>query len=238
MKMARHGWLLSMATLAVPLLLASPGAFARPAVPAASTTAHAAIESFLVGQTLGLPGKVDIRIDAPATAALPPCDAVQAFLPGGMRLWGRISVGVRCQTSPAWTRYVPAYIAVLGPYYVAARQIDFGTTLTSADVALREGDLTALPRSVIVDAVQLEGATALNPIASGAPIRRESLRGAALVQQGQNVKLVSKGAGFVVSTEGKAMTSASVGSMIQVKLQGGLLVSGKVAPSGEIERLN
>ncbi len=174
----------------------------------------------------------------PMSGALPPCDAPEPFLPSGARLWGRLSVGVRCNTNPQWTRYVPAYIAVTGTYYIAARTINAGQALTLADAELREGDLTTLPAGVIVDPTQLNGFTASNRIASGAPLRRELLRAAVVVLQGQNIKVVTQGAGFVVSTEGKAMTNAAAGAIVQVKIQGGQLLSGVVRHDGIVERSN
>ena len=59
-----------------------------------------------------------------------------------------------------------------------------------------------------------------------------------LVQQGQSIKLVTRGAGFVASAEGKAMTDAAAGAVIQVKIQGGQLLSGIVQPDGSVERNN
>ena len=171
-------------------------------------------------------------------SALPPCEAPEAFLPAGSRLLGRVSVGVRCDASPPWTRYVPAYIAVVSSYYVAARPITAGQALTPADFAVREGDLATLPASVVVDLAQLSGVVASNRIASGAPIRRELLRGVVLVQQGQSVKVVTRGAGFLASAEGKAMTDAAAGAVVQVKMQGGQVLSGVVRPDGSIERAN
>lgn len=217
------------------------------AAPARSATSHPAplsgsarpvIERFLLSQTAGLPGKVGISIDTPMSGALPPCEALEPFLPSGARLWGRVSVGVRCNASQPWARYVPGYIAVVGTYYVAAHQINSGQALTPTDAEVREGDLTTLPGSVIVDPAQLNGVIASNRIASGAPIRRESLRAVTVVQQGQTVKVVTQGAGFVVSTEGKAMTHAAAGAMLQVKMQGGQLLSGIVRPDGMVERPN
>ena len=198
--------------------------------------ARPVIEEFLASQTSGLPGKVVISIDTPLSGALPPCEALEPFLPGRARLWGRVSVGVRCLSGQPWTRYVPAYIAVTGSYHVAARIISAGQALTPADITLREGDLTTLPAGVVVDPAQLIGMTASNAIASGAPIRRELLRGAMLVQQGQNIKVISRGAGFMVSAEGKAMTDAALGAVVQVKMQGGQLLSGIVRPNGVVER--
>lgn len=203
-----------------------------------SGSAHPIIEQFLLQQTAGLPGKVSIAIDTPRSGALPSCDVLEPFLPPGARLWGRISVGVRCNTSQPWTRYVPAHIKVVGTYYAAARHIEAGQTLTPADAEAREGDLTTLPGGVVVDPAQLSGVIASNRIASGSPIRRELLRGASIVRQGQNIKVVTQGAGFVVSTEGKAMTDAAVGVLIQVKMQGGQVLSGIVRPGGVVERSN
>ena len=200
--------------------------------------ARPVIEQFLVSQTAGLPGKVRISIDAPRSGSLPPCDALEAFLPGGAQLRGRVSVGVRCNAEPRWTRYVQARIAIIGTYHAAARQIDAGQALSSADTVVREADLTTLPASVVVDASQLAGQVALNRIAAGAPVRHEQLRGVLLVQQGQTVKVVSRGPGFVVSTEGKAMSAAAAGALVQVKMQGGQLLTGTLGADGIVERGN
>jgi flagella basal body P-ring formation protein FlgA len=199
-------------------------------------TARDTIEQFLVRQTAGLPGKVSISIDATMVAALPPCAALDPFLPSGARVWGRVSVGVRCSGEQSWTRYVSTYVAVLGVYYVAAHAINAGQALTLADTQVREGDLTSLPGSVVLEPTQLNGVVASNRIAAGAPLRRESLRAATMVQQGQTVKVVTQGRGFVVSTEGRAMTNAPVGGLIQVKTQGGQMLSGIVRPDGAVER--
>ncbi len=236
MKTPRQGTLLRLLASAASASLLSIAALANPQPTTRSEEAHATIERFLLGQTADLPGTVVIRIDSVPLGLLPACETLEPFLPSGARLWGRASVGLRCTASQPWTRYVPVYIAVMGRYYVAARQIDFGEALTSADVAMREADLTNLPASVIVDAAQFEGMSAANRIALGTPIRKELLRGSILVQQGQNVKVISRGSGFVISTEGKALTNAALGAIIQVKTQGGQLIRGKVAASGIIER--
>ncbi|WP_372826303.1 flagellar basal body P-ring formation chaperone FlgA [Polaromonas sp.] len=236
----------SRASWAVPqiatLLLLALAAISTPAsgegrlpTPLAGS-ARPVIEQFLTNQTSGLPGKVSISIDTPRSGALPPCELLEPFLPARARPWGRVSVGVRCISDQPWTRYLPAYIAVVGSYHIAARAISAGQTLEPADTSVREGDLTALPASVVTDPSQLLGMTASNSIAAGAPIRRELLRGVVTVHQGQSIKVLSRGAGFVVSAEGKAMTDAALGAMVQVKLQGGQLLGGIVRPNGIVER--
>jgi flagella basal body P-ring formation protein FlgA len=197
-----------------------------------------AIESFLRSQTAGLPGTVGITIDTPKSGPLPACAAPQVFLPRGVRPWGRISVGVRCAADRPWTRYVQAHIAVRGTYYAAERPIHAGQRLAPSDVSRRQADLTTLPRNIVVDAAQFNGATAINPIAAGAPLRQESLRLPAAIQQGQHVKVSTQGTGFIISAEGKAMASAAVGARIQIKMQDGQLLSGVVSPDGTVERFN
>ncbi|MEO8013731.1 MAG: flagellar basal body P-ring formation chaperone FlgA [Polaromonas sp.] len=200
--------------------------------------ARPVIEQFLSTQTAGLPGQVQISIDAPHSGSLPPCDALEAFLPGGALLRGRVSVGVRCNAAPRWTRYVQARIALMGTYLAAARQIEAGQALGPADTVTREADMTTLPASVVVDSSQLEGQVTRNRIAAGAPVRREQLRGVSLVQQGQTVKVVSRGPGFVVSTEGKAMAAAAAGALVQVRMQGGQLLTGTLGADGIVDRGN
>lgn len=200
--------------------------------------ARPVIEQFLARQTAGLSGTVQIGIDTPLSGDFPACDALEAFLPAGASLRGRVSVGVRCQVEPRWIRYVQAHIAVIGAYHAAAKQIDAGHILTAADTVVLKADMATLPASVVVDARQLVGQVALNRIAEGAPVRREQLRGASLVQQGQIVKVVSRGAGFVVTTEGKAMTTAAAGALVQVRMPSGQLFSGTLSAEGIVERGN
>jgi flagella basal body P-ring formation protein FlgA len=217
--------------------LALAGCCAAAAADATATadTAGAVIEKYLQTQSAGLPGKVTISLEGRGASALPACDAPEAFLPPGARPWGRVSVGVRCQTERPWTRFVQAHVAVEGSYFVAARAIDAGRPLGAGDVAERTGDLTRLPRSVITSAAELAGVVTVNRVAPGAPLRKELVRGVTVIQQGQAVKVVAQGQGFVVSTEAKAMTGATVGAVVQARTRDGRLVSGVADEEGQIQ---
>lgn len=197
--------------------------------------AWSAVEKFLLVQTVSLPGKVTIYVSAPSSGPLPPCNTLEPFLPQGTVPWGRVSVGLRCKTEGLWTRFVPAHVSVVGSYFVATRTIDIGQALSAGDITEQTGDLTGLPRSVITNAADLNGVVAANRIASGAPLRRELLRGVIVIQQGQMVRLIAQGPGFVASTEGKAMTQAAIGATLQVKTQEGRLVSGVAGEDGQVK---
>ncbi|MDP9604109.1 UNVERIFIED_ORG: flagella basal body P-ring formation protein FlgA [Variovorax paradoxus] len=223
--------------LAAMACAASASAFAAGTAHGADSAdnAGAVIEKYLQQQTNGLPGKVTISLEGRGTSSLPGCEAPEAFLPSGAKPWGRVSVGVRCQSERPWTRFVQAHVAVEGSYFVAARAIDAGRPLGAGDVAERTGDLTRLPRSVITSAAELAGVVTVNRVAPGAPLRKELVRGVTVIQQGQAVKVVAQGQGFVVSTEAKAMTGATVGAVVQAKTRDGRLVSGVADEEGQIQ---
>lgn len=221
--------------LVLPALAAGLSAAMSVAAAPLAGDARAAVDRLLQAQTAGLPGKVDIRVEAPASGPLPACDALEAFLPRGAAVWGRVSVGLRCHSElKPWTRYVLARVAVEGRYFVAARNIDTGQALGASDFIARDGDLTALPRSVVTDPAELQGVVAANRIAAGAPLRRELMRGVAVIQQGQTIKVVAEGPGYVVSTEARAMSSASAGAAVRAKTVDGRMVSGVADEEGQI----
>jgi len=88
---------------------------------------------------------------------------------------------------------------------------------------------------VITSAGELNGVVASNRIAPGAPLRKELVRGVTVIQQGQSVKVVAQGQGFVVSTDAKAMSGAAVGAVVQAKTLDGRLVSGVADMQGQIQ---
>jgi len=200
--------------------------------------ARPVIEKFLAGQTVGLHGKVQISIDTPLSGNLLPCTALEVFLPSSAPLRGRVSVGVRCLVEPRWTRYVQARIAVIGAYQAAARPIEAGHILTKADTVVLEADMSTLPSSVVTDESQLVGQMALTRIVAGSALRRDQLRGVLTIQQGQTVKVITRGIGFIVSSEGKAMSAGTAGALVQVRMQGGQLLSGTITADGIVERGN
>lgn len=194
-------------------------------------------ERFLREQSTGLPGRVGITVGDVVSDRMPACAALEPFLPPGARLWGATTVGVRCSGERPWTLYLTAKVTITATYFVAARQINPGDTLGPTDLSPRQGDLTLLPRSVATDAGQIVGTVAVNRITAGLPIRSDLLRSAIAVQQGQTVRVVTRGTGFEVSTEGQVLTRASAGDPVQVRTRAGQVVSGtvKTGRQGNVE---
>lgn len=213
------------------------GAFACPLrAQQAPEIVQARVLELLERETSGLPGTVSIEISPldPANL-LPPCAALEAFLPAGTRAWGRISVGVRCDSPVVWTVYLQAQVAVAGSYLVSARPLRAGQIVGPEDVELRNGDLTALPANTLTDGSMASGRTTRFAIAAGQPLRGDMLRIPHAVRQGQNVQVVSIGSGFQIESEGRALNNAGPGESVRVRLMNGQTVSGVARPDGIVE---
>lgn len=194
-----------------------------------------AAQTYLLEQLAALPGQPSVAIDPPRVERLAPCDAMSPFMPSGMKLRSRMTVGVRCNAPKAWTTYVQATVSVPGHYYVASRMIAAGQALTPADLAPRDGDLVALPPGVITRPETVIGMTAAYRINAGQPVKGAALRNAQSVVRGSNVRINARGNGFVVSSEGQALDNAAPGATVQVRTAGGQVVSGVVRNAGLVE---
>ncbi|SDV46611.1 flagellar basal body P-ring formation chaperone FlgA [Chitinasiproducens palmae] len=196
---------------------------------------RATAEAFAREQAAGLPGRVEVAITAPAPRGLAACASLEPFLPPGGRLWGRATIGVRCLGPRPWTVYLQARVSVTGTYYVAARNIEPGETLSAADLTPRDGDLTLLPVSVLTDPAQAIGGVASNRINAGLPVRGDLVRAALAVRAGQPVRLVAEGPGFAITAEGSALGNASAGQPVRVRTESGTVVSGRAREDGSVD---
>lgn len=195
-----------------------------------------AVEDYLRIQTKGLSGKTSYTVGAidPANQ-LPPCAAFQVSQEAGGRLWGRTTVTVQCQAGAAWSIYVPVHIKIQGRYLVAKKNLGSGQTLVEGDVDVRLGDLTEFPANLLETPEQAYGKTLGVSLAAGQPIRSDALRLPLVIQQGQRVAVVGKGAGFEVSSEGQALNAASEGQVVRVRLSSGQVISGLAKTGGIVE---
>lgn len=197
---------------------------------------NAKVVEFLQMQTVGYPGKVTVQAGAiDPNLKLAQCQDVQVFLPAGSRPWGKTSVGIRCTTPSAWTIYAQATVNVVAQYLVAAVPLAQGRVVTAEDLLFQSGDLTQLPAGIFTDVAQAQGRIVNISMSAGTVLRQEMLKVSPVVQQGQTVMITSSGKGFRVSAEGKAMTKANEGQVVQVKVASGQVVSGIARPGGQVE---
>jgi len=222
----RVGPLLLMLAVAAQAAPPRAGQAGAPVSPFADDPVRSAVQQFLERQTAGLPGKVSIQVVPPSGGRAPDCPLPDPFLPAGGSPWGRVTVGVRCGGERPWIRYLQAQIAVMADYYVAARALAPGEPIGPADLEVRQGDLSTLPRAVVTDPAQVAGAVTANRIAAGSPVRADLLKKPAAMRPGQVVTVTVEGEAFQVSSEGRVLTEAAVGAPVQVRLKSGQVVGG------------
>lgn len=194
------------------------------------------VDHFVRQNTAELPGQVTLTVGAiDPRLQLPACDTPEVFLPTGNRLWGNTTVGVRCSTASPWTIYVPVSVRIMAQAAVAARPLSAGQTVSQADVIMQSSDLSQLPPGVIVDPALAIGKTVIMSAATGQAFRNDMLRAPQVIQQGQTVRLMAKGNGFQVTSEGKALTNATLGQVVSVRTQSGQVISGIAKQNGVVE---
>jgi flagella basal body P-ring formation protein FlgA len=195
-----------------------------------------AVERFLQTQVKGLPGEATFTVGAiDPNNQLAPCPAFAVSMPPGARPWGRTQVSVRCQAEGGWSLFVPVQIKVSGDYFVTARPLTTGQVVQEADLTRQSGDLTEMPPGVITEPNQAVGHTLAVSLPAGRPLRSDMLRKPVVVQQNQSVKVIAKGSGFTVANEGRALSRASEGQVVQVRLANGQVVSGVARADGTVE---
>lgn len=195
-----------------------------------------AIEDWLVLQTKDLPGQVSFEIGKVDRAnQLAPCTAFDVSRPAGAQTWGRTNVLVRCMGDARWRLYVPVHVRIKSEYLVTARPISQGQLIGEDDLATQVGDLTELPARTVTEMRLAVGKVAAMTIPAGSPLRSDMLKAMLVIRQGQSVKVLSRGPGFEVANEGRALGNGSVGQVVQVRLASGQVISGVATSNGNIE---
>jgi flagella basal body P-ring formation protein FlgA len=227
---------ITSAALLAAALLATTSACAEGAARQDIAALERTVLQFMQAQTVGLPGQVSFSTSPiDPHLALAPCPAPEAFLPPGARLWGNSTVGLRCSGDRPWTVFVPVQVRVSGDYLVTARPLSPGQPITAADLATRSGDLTLMPAGIVTEPAQAIGKTPAASLSAGQALRADLLRAPTVIQSGQSVILQTRGSGFTVRAEGKALGQAADGQVIQIRAASGTTVSGIARAGGVVE---
>jgi flagellar basal body P-ring formation protein FlgA len=207
-------------------------ALAAPAVQAAPAEV-AALQSWLEPQVATLAARegftrYEIQVGAlQARMPLAPCGRLEPFLVPGSRPWGRLNAGLRCTEGARWTVMQPVTVAVWGPAWVAASNLQAGTILSAQDIhEVPEMELTRETSGVLRDPAALLGRTLARAAAAGQPLRADMVRATLVVNAGDAVRLRILGGGFSIVASGQAMGSAAEGQAVRVRTDMGKVLSG------------
>ncbi len=199
---------------------------------------HAALKdtvtAFIRQQTADLPGKVTFSVEAiDPRLVLENCSKMEAFLPIGGQLIGRVSVGVRCLDAKSWRIFIPVQIKITRDLIISARPLSSGQVVRAGDIARQS---TEIMQDVgITDEKRVLGKVLRYSISAGSIIRPEMLRAAYSVKQGQSVQIIARGGGFTLSNTGVALNNAGAGESVQVRIGSGRVISGNATEEGSVE---
>jgi flagella basal body P-ring formation protein FlgA len=194
------------------------------------------VHRFVTEETRQLPGEVAVEVQPPdKRLRLSACADLHPYVPPGIRLWGRTSVGVRCAGPDTWSMTLAVVIKVQGQAVFTARPVARGHRIQDDDIAVRPVDLTQLPAGVLTDGSQALGQFTGVALSAGLAVRADMLHGERVVQPGQSVRVVYRADGLHVTGEGKAMGAGAVGEEVSVRTANGRVIRGKVSAAGEVE---
>ena len=168
-------------------------------------------------------GALDSRL------ALAPCAAIEPYLPNGLRLWGKTRIGVRClEGAVRWNVFLPVQVKALGPAWVIKGDVPAGKVLTEDDAVVAEVDWAQDNQAILADPAMWLGQTATRALTTGQALRQGMVRPAQVFQAGANVRIVAHGPGFVISSDGQALSAGVVGGPARVRIENGRILSGVV----------
>lgn len=195
-----------------------------------------ALQNFLENYQNTLPGRMSAEIGSyPRSEKLLACQQWQISRPNGSKPWGQTSLAARCSAGPAQSLYVSVRIRVEGPLLITTRQIPNGTSLVESDLQTVEGELSTQPADLIRSEQEAIGRITRSSIPAGQALRRSLLREEAIIQAGQPVRLSLTTEQLSVSNEGIAISNASRGQSIRVRLASGKIISGIAREEGVVE---
>ncbi|MFT5575375.1 MAG: flagella basal body P-ring formation protein FlgA [Bermanella sp.] len=168
---------------------------------------------------------------------LPKCrSALQAFLPSGIRVSHRTTVGIQCPDSKGWKVYLPVTVSAVALVLVATRPLAPNTELTRADVQRVKRDVASLGYGYVSSIEGDGGYRTKRSIAQGAVITPVMVEAAVMIRRGQKVTLISSTGPVAVSMAGVAGDDGSLGSRIKVRnVNSGRIVEGIVRSAETVE---
>lgn len=168
-------------------------------------------------------GNLDQRL------TLAPCARVEPYVPPGMRLWGKTRLGLRCVDGSArWNVFLPVQVQAYGQAWVVKGDIAPGKVLDANDAVQAEVDWAQENSPILPDMESWLGQTAARQLGTGQALRANMVRASQVFQAGAMVRVVAQGAGFMVSSDGQALSAGVVGSQARVRVEGGRILTGIV----------
>lgn len=160
-----------------------------------------------------LPGALDTRL------RLAPCAQVDPYLVPGVPAWGRTRVGLRCNSGPThWKVLMPVTVQVWAQAVVPTVALPAGALLSPAQLTQALTDWAATPQAPYADAALLAGRSLSRGVPAGQALRGADLQARRWFTAGETVGVTTRGPGFAIRTEGRALGDGVEGLPVRVRI--------------------
>lgn len=177
------------------------------------------IKTFLVNQTAHKIHNIAIRYISKKPVLNCACPVLS--LTNEKKLWGKVTLIAQCETHK---HIIQLNIEGVGNYVIAARPIKAGSTILAGDILYKSGRLDKFPDSLILDKQDTIDHVALTNIHKNQSIKTTMIRKKWLVAAGQSSRVIIRGSGYHIVTNGKALSNARLNDPVNVRID----ASGKI----------
>jgi flagella basal body P-ring formation protein FlgA len=142
---------------------------------------------------------------------------LEAFLPSGVSVGSRVTVGVRCSGGTQWTIYLPLNIESEVTALVLNKALARNAAVTDHDVAKQVQRIPGLASNAIRSMDELAGQRLKRDLPAGTVLSPSLMQPETLIKRGQQVTVVAMIAGLEVRSQGVALSDGVASSRIRVK---------------------
>lgn len=180
-----------------------------------------------------------------AQAAVPPA-AVELPL-GEVQIRARALAGLKpAQRMPVWldlwvggalyrSVVVPVELKAPQQVYVAVRDVDAGSQVSSADFAVREENVAALSNAPVLVQAGQTAWRLRQPVRAGQVLMQAMLPAQGMVMRGDAVRVIVRSGGIGIEAAGQALADAAPGQRLAVRTGGaGETITGRVSDAGTV----
>lgn len=133
--------------------------------------------------------------------------------------WGNVSIAVLARKGDRLVRNIPVRLEVeaLADMVVTLRQLDSGSVITAADVAVQKRDITAVGGRFACKPDEIVGKRARMTIKANMAVRADQVEKVPLIKSGQMVTIVAENATMKITVTGRARGTGGEGDIIMVQ---------------------
>lgn len=224
---ARHGQKMIQRFVIVVLLcgmlmpMTAMGAAPQQGFSVGEARIRAAVSDYIQQKTANLGWEVRLkRLAINGNPLLPegPLD-IEVMAPQQWEGWGSANLGVvvRQRDRVVLNLSAQAEVEALAEMVVTLRQLDYGTIISSADIAVQKRDITTVGGKYARSVDMIVGKRARTTIKANAAVRTDQVEKVPVIKSGQLVTIVAENEVMKITVAGKARSAGAEGDIIMVQ---------------------